>query len=259
MAAYAINGKDLESTYGIQVMSGSDDLLKQPKPKKYYQHDWGGEDGVEIDPSEPVVYESRKVEMEYVLIAANETDFWNKYGAFLQEISKPGMQKWYVSEIQKNYLLKIDNTGNFRRFTRLRGEQDKVVVRFSIGYIEPNPEGYTAPTPAPTPGTGVQIDWGYSSSPIYDTNYSALTFQFTAQKSENSPELNFTQAANFKYLVIRTASTVKSYINWFNTNFNQGKFPDQVFYPSVESGGFRYYISRTEVLLDKDNSSIKLS
>jgi len=261
MARYSINGKDLQTTFGIIVESGSDGFLQMPKPKPYYKYDWGGESGVETDPAEPIVFEPRTVTVKFAIIVAGEASFWANYIAFINEINKPGLQKLYIEEAQRSFMIKNDSPGEFRRHTRLRGNQPEIVAEFSVNFLEPVPSLFGEAPVVTEPGAPdlTAFHWGYSAGAVYGTNYEALNLQFNGSRSDTSPVLNFTGAANYNYLYIKAPTDAKVYLNWLNTAFNYGKFPDQVFYAPVEAGGFRYYISRVPVLLDRDNTSIKLS
>ena len=263
MARYFINGKDLQSTFGIIVESGSDGFLQMPKPKPYYKYDWGGENGVETDPTEPVVFEPRAVTVRFAIIVTAEASFWANYIAFINEINKPGLQKLFIEEAQRSFMVKNDSPGEFKRLTRLRGNQPAIVAEFSVNFLEPKPSLFGEAPVISEPGNPApaltQYDWGYSANAVYGTDYEALAFQFTGGRAESAPSLDFTSAANFNYLYVKVPADAKVYANWTNTSFNYGKFPDQVFSAPVEANGFRYYISRVPVLLDRDNTSIKIS
>lgn len=261
--AYSINGKDLQTAFGIIVRpGGSDGFLQLPKPKAFYQYDWGGEHGVEINPLEPVVFEARTVAVPMTITADTEAAFWQGYTGFLQELSKPGLQALYIAQLKRSFRVKLENFGAFNRFTPIVNPKQKVAANFTVTFLEPSPNLYIeAPTEPGTPPPANQLVyfWGYSSNPVYGTNYDALAYQFTGNRSRTAPVLDFTQSGNYKYLFIATDLAAPVFAEWTNTDKNYGKFPDQVFHAPVEHGGKRLYIARTMVLLDRDNTSLKLS
>lgn len=112
----------------------------------------------------------------------------------------------------------------------------------------------------PIPPEIENIYWGFfNSDPI--NNISTLSFQFQKQVELSSDMflLNFTQASNNTFLVLKEpiSQTIKT--TWYNTNFNYGIIPDQVFRAPIIEGEFRYYISRNPVLLQDINTSIRFS
>lgn len=262
MGIYKINGIDI-STFGLFVRpGGSDGFLALPKPKKGYQYDWQGESGVEINPLEPVVFEARSVAVPMTIAATTEQAFWSGYTAFVQELSKQGLQEWHIGEFRRSFRVKLENFSNLDRLTRILNPTQPVVANFTITLLEPNPNlFFEAPTDSGTPVPSDQLTyfWGYSGAPVHGTDYDALAFQFTGNRSRTNPVLDFSANGNYKYLYMATPLEAPVFGEWENTDKNYGKFPDQVFHAPFEHNGKRLYISRSAVLLDKNITSLELS
>lgn len=63
---------------------------------------------------------------------------------------------------------------------------------------------------------------------------------------------------NNKFLVLRIQSIEQVKTVWFNTNFNNGTFPDSVFYAVLAKNGWWYYITRDTFVFDSTSYSITL-
>lgn len=112
----------------------------------------------------------------------------------------------------------------------------------------------------PTPPEEILVYWAYSISDPID-NLETITYQF--QKEVNTTTdmylLDFTQSANNTFLVYKEPISITAKTEWFNTNFNYGVIPDQVFRAPVVIGDFRYYVSRNPVLLQNSNTKIRFT
>lgn len=113
---------------------------------------------------------------------------------------------------------------------------------------------------AADPTTDV-IEWGYSlSNPyasIYDGNPFSFQFQMDYYPGTNVfTELDFTDSANEKYLVLKEPIASAAKTTWFNTAFNFGSIPDQVFRTPITLSGYRYYVSRAPVFLSVGTTKI---
>jgi hypothetical protein len=95
------------------------------------------------------------------------------------------------------------------------------------------------------------ISWGYfDTDPLAAVDTATMQFSLLYPSGTNSFSLNFTNAANLKWLVLKEASTQPVKTSWINTIFNYGTMPDSVFRAPVVIGAFRYYVSREPVVLD---------
>ncbi|TXK52396.1 hypothetical protein FVR03_01380 [Pontibacter qinzhouensis] len=259
MGAYSINNKDLHLTYGIIVESGSDTFLQIPKAKPFYRYDWGDENGVEIDHSEPNRFEPRNATLYLAILANTEAEFWTNYRAFIAEISQPGVQKLYIGEARREFYIKYESPGTFRRYTPLRGGY-KIGAKFSVNFLEPNPSMLVE---APDSGGNESLgyfSWGYSpSAEVFDVDFNSLNFQFSGNLDRQQPTFTFTQAAHEMYLYIRTEKGTDIYTRWKHNDQNYGPIPDQVLMSYYEFGDHRYYFTRRKFLFDTTQSRIQLT
>ena len=112
----------------------------------------------------------------------------------------------------------------------------------------------------PTPPEEMLVYWGYSiSDPI--NNLESITYQFQKQVEATTDMylLDFTQLANNTFLIYKEPVSIPVKTEWYNTNFNYGVIPDQVFRAPVVIGEFRYYVSRNPVLLQNSNTKIRFT
>lgn len=119
------------------------------------------------------------------------------------------------------------------------------LLQWQIGKIE---------IPVP-PIDQLKIYWGFftedPTSIIQDAD-----LQFNRIFNNNSLNLDFTLDANDKYLVYKEPIAITEKNTWFNTSFNFGTIPDQVFKAPLTIGNFRYYISRNPVFLPNTDTKI---
>lgn len=102
-------------------------------------------------------------------------------------------------------------------------------------------------------GSPVAIQWGYFDTDIHSTvDSQTMQFSLLFPNGANNLTLNYTNAANLKYLVLKEPSTQPVKTTWINTIFNYGTMPDSVFRDPVIIGGVRYYVSRAPVVLNAD-------
>lgn len=109
------------------------------------------------------------------------------------------------------------------------------------------------------PSESAYIYWGYFvSDPLSTIEASGTTaLQFSLQTSDFIiyNNLDFTNTADTKFLVVKEPVTSPVKTLWRNTSFNYGTIPDQVFRDAVVTGDFRYYISR-EIVNIPQNSTL---
>ena len=103
-----------------------------------------------------------------------------------------------------------------------------------------------------------KIEWGFSLTDPFDT-VASLVLQYNQDVIINDfvyEDLEFTNEANEKYLILKEPSSLPVKTQWTNTAFNYGIFPDQVFLEPVVIGDSRYYISRIPVFLGVGTTKI---
>ncbi|GHT16300.1 hypothetical protein AGMMS4956_18380 [Bacteroidia bacterium] len=134
---YYLDGQDLWDTYGVMLERGSTgDLLALPNPKPTLAHEWEDEDGEDVL-STPVKVQARDVTVKCLIVAAGESDFWNKYNGFYDKM-REGAVRWFVSEFNKPYDLLLKSFGKPTRYTRIKNT-NKIIVRFDMTLRELNP------------------------------------------------------------------------------------------------------------------------
>lgn len=96
--------------------------------------------------------------------------------------------------------------------------------------------------------------WGYFESDPYAgllAGTDNLSYAGTVSISGSDDiSIPFPEAASEKYWVIKVPSSVPEKTTWFNTFFNSGDIPDQVWQSSFVSGLYRYYVTRIPATLD---------
>lgn len=109
-------------------------------------------------------------------------------------------------------------------------------------------------------GTSALIEWGYfDTDPFATVDTETMRFSLLYPNGSNTLNLNFTNAANLKWLVIKEPNTQPVKTEWENTVFNYGTVPDSVFRSPVIISGERYYVSREPVVLDATFPVIKFT
>lgn len=135
---YYIDGKDLGSTFGMFIESGTDDFLKMPKRKDSITHDWQDSNGIEIDTSR-VFFEPRDIQLKLGIIATSRDDFWKQHNSFLAQIAQPGLRRLTITEHDRSYFVIYKECVSYERFTRLK-DVNKIGCKFTITITELNPE-----------------------------------------------------------------------------------------------------------------------
>lgn len=145
------------------------------------------------------------------------------------------------------YAVDVNENDNFTFIPYFPTSTDPITVTI-------NKNGFVPPPDIST------IEWGYFSTDPYAT-VDSETMQFTGSyiTGLNSLTLNFTSAGESKFLVLKEPDYSPVKTQWYNTSFNYGTFPDSVFREYTEIDGFRYYVSRTSVVLDSSSFVVVFS
>lgn len=110
------------------------------------------------------------------------------------------------------------------------------------------------------PADDTVIEWGwFTTDPYSDIEDAEFQFSKEVQNQIPSYTLEFTENANGQYIAVKEPSAQPEKSTWFNTEFNQGTFPDQVFRTPVIIAGYRYYVSRKKVVLQDIVTEITFS
>lgn len=100
-----------------------------------------------------------------------------------------------------------------------------------------------------------QLQWGYFDTNPFPT-IAAEEFQFSRYLPAGLPSysIDFSGNANYKYIAIKEPVAEPEKMQWANTQLNYGTIPDQVFKSPLLIDGYRYYVSRTPVVIDSTYS-----
>lgn len=131
-----IDGKDLYTTYGVVVLSGSDGFLKFPARKASITHDWGDKNGIDVDLSKPFV-ESKTVTLECAMIAPDKAVFWTNHTAFFAELMKPGTRRLEVAAFERSFYVYYKDCSTFNRFSKMNN--GKIACKFTLTLTEQEP------------------------------------------------------------------------------------------------------------------------
>jgi len=133
-----IDGRDGWKDFGILVLKdGWNDWLSFPETKPPFSHDWGDEDGIEVDLNEVYVKE-KNVSLKFVFVAGSQKEFWEKYHALRDALLSPGLRLIYINEIGRLFKVYYSKCSDIEKFTRLKNV-DKIAVGMTVEFIMPNP------------------------------------------------------------------------------------------------------------------------
>lgn len=136
------DGIDIYLTFGVVIESGSADWLKPAPRKASIEHDWKDSNGKEID-TERFFFESREGTLNMAMIANTEEEFLQKLEYFISHLTQPGKRRFSLkSHGENSYYIIYKETNNFTALKPLKGSDldGKVVYRFSMAFIEPEPQ-----------------------------------------------------------------------------------------------------------------------
>lgn len=98
---------------------------------------------------------------------------------------------------------------------------------------------------------------------FYDTepNTGDISFQFQKELDLNVQEINldFTEAAQGKFIAISIPNTQINPTTWFNYVLNNGQIPDSVFKSPVFVTGNNIIVSRSAFIFEDENYNIKFT
>jgi hypothetical protein len=132
---YGLNSRDLQ-LFGVTVLTNSDTFLAFPDAKESLNNDFLDQNGLYIDLSHRK-FKARTFTVKCSLVAANWTDFFNKYDALFSELAKPGVHDFFVGKYGKTYKLYYVKQDNIAKPGILSG--DRVGVTFDLVMSETNP------------------------------------------------------------------------------------------------------------------------
>jgi hypothetical protein len=135
---------------------------------------------------------------------------------------------------------------------------------FEISVTDPSGSILTDTVKVTSVTLEVEINWGFTSTnpltAIQAGTFTGLQFFLNLPISTTVfTDLEFTDAANEQYLILREPIAFNVKANWVNTSFNYGTMPDQVFLAPITVGQYRYYVSRNPVFLGVGTTQITFS
>ena len=131
-----INSKDAYSTWGISLTSNSISALMTPAPNKsFIENKSRLEHGKRVITTNPKVDE-RNVTLELQLTAKSETEFFNRYESFCEELATGSLNIRTKYQPTITYKMRYLSCNQFSQFMRGIG-------KFTLKLCEPNPTDRT--------------------------------------------------------------------------------------------------------------------
>lgn len=133
-----IDGKDGWGEFGFFVLkNGFNDWLSFPDTKAPFSHDWGDEDGIEVDLNNVFVKE-KNVSLQILFVSDSREQFWKNYESLKAILLFPGTRLIYIKEIGRLFEVYYVKCSGISKFTRLR-QVNKIAVGMTLNFIMPNP------------------------------------------------------------------------------------------------------------------------
>ncbi len=118
---YFLDETDL-ANFKCVVLTGLPTILQFPKRKEVYAHDWKDENGLEYDLDNAPLYEDKELELDCLLIAEGEADFWTNYNGLLGLINKTGWVDLYCAEADTALEVFYRSSSTPEQWKRIRSE-----------------------------------------------------------------------------------------------------------------------------------------
>lgn len=129
---------DIWTTYGAFLLKGSyDGLMKPAKRKASLTNNWADQNGLDIDLSAPK-YEAKEADLNFIISAANETEWWTRYNAFFTLLKGAGERSLFVHELEKTFLVYYIDTVSYSQLTKIKSV-NQVAAQFTIKLGIANP------------------------------------------------------------------------------------------------------------------------
>lgn len=137
-----INGKDLFSTFGVMILSGTDDFLKWPDAKEGISRDYSDANGEDRDLSK-IFFKSKPITLKMAILADTKELFWTYRDGFIAEWAKGGYTRIQITEFdQRSFYCYYQSMSEFTRFSRIRIEESgalKIACKFTLNIVEGEP------------------------------------------------------------------------------------------------------------------------
>lgn len=126
-----LNTKNLYTSFGLIIQTGTQELLTYPERKPSLENDWAEENGKEYDLATPK-FKDKEVILRCAFMTANDTAFWTAYHAFFTELTKPNWQALFIADHGKTYQIFYKKTTNFKKTSKRLKNVPKVFVKFDL-------------------------------------------------------------------------------------------------------------------------------
>jgi len=137
---FMIDGLDVFDTYGIIFERGIfNELLKFPSRKEVFSQSWKDQDGTVRYVNNPH-FESVEMNLQFVLIGQNITDYLNKLNAFRNKMLTSGYFNFDSVKLNMRFTLLYKSMQQITHLTRL--SNNKVASRFVITLIDDFPTNH---------------------------------------------------------------------------------------------------------------------
>lgn len=140
-----IDGVDLY-TLGIFIeRGGSDDFISFPDRRTPAQNAWVEHDGLDVDLTD-LVFEAKRIKINYVLVADDETTFKNRLNTFENLHFAPGYRSIYVREFDKTFSIRFVGFSDYKHKGGLLNSCRKI-AKITAEYAMDHPLQLFAGTP----------------------------------------------------------------------------------------------------------------
>ena len=156
--------------FGLSVTK-SDGELDFPKVKRPYSHIFQDSHGIDIDLTASSI-EPRSINIEMILIASSDTDYYSKLTLLQEFLQRPGLRVLRYDNIARPFFVYLEDVVTVDRLSPYSASQ--MASRFVLKFIEKNPVGKYFATTNPITNVGFTIScaepitvlWGDGTSQI---------------------------------------------------------------------------------------------
>lgn len=123
---YSIDGFSLDQ-YGIIAEEARSEIFKMPTVKQNLERDLSVVDG-KIVSTQSANMRTKNVGLKLCFYCNDLNTFWTNYGAFFNNITRPGEHSFYIKEAEEEIPCYYHSTSDFQ-FSR---QGDKIVLKFTL-------------------------------------------------------------------------------------------------------------------------------
>ena len=116
---YKLDNRDL-SAYGVYVLRGSDDeIQKVPAVKSALLQNIKSQSGAIYDDGGTVVFQTKEVKLNCLMLAYNLTEFWHNYNTLLYDLTRPSERMFHAGSQAYPCVYKNCSVSNFKPFGKI--------------------------------------------------------------------------------------------------------------------------------------------